>query len=168
MTKQLQPPPQTSESDIEVAEISQLMENGQYEEASVRWLQSSQTTELFDKLFMRFTPDYLSTDVSALVAFSVGITVGNSLSTNTSRRLDWIMAAFGAVDLRDSEIADLSQHAPALINSLLQKLEHVYTDTAQRNSNDPILAQIRQLMHKAVDMKASLGGEGQMQYLGYE
>jgi hypothetical protein len=91
-----------SQDEIEDEEIAKLMDNRRYEEASIRWLQSSKPVELFDKLFVRFTPDYLATDVSPLVAFSVGITVGNSLSTNTARRLDWIKAAFEAVDLRVS------------------------------------------------------------------
>jgi hypothetical protein len=91
-----------NEDEIEDEQIAKLMEDGKYEEASIRWLQSSKPVELFDKLFVRFTPDYLATDVSPLVAFSVGITVGNSLSTNTARRLDWINAAFEAVDLRVS------------------------------------------------------------------
>jgi hypothetical protein len=91
-----------NEDEVEDEEIAKLMNHGKYEEASIRWLQSSKPIELFDKLFVRFTPDYLATDVSPLVAFSVGITVGNSLSTNTARRLDWINAAFEAVDLRVS------------------------------------------------------------------
>ena len=91
-----------NQGEIEDEEIAKLMDDGRYEEASIRWLQSSKPVELFDKLFVRFTPDYLATDVSPLVAFSVGITVGNSLSTNTARRLDWINAAFEAVDLRVS------------------------------------------------------------------
>jgi hypothetical protein len=89
-----------NEDEIEDEQIAKLMDGGRYEEASIRWLQSSKPVELFDKLFVRFTPDYLATDVSPLVAFSVGITVGNSLSTNTACRLDWINAAFEAVDLR--------------------------------------------------------------------
>ena len=92
-----------NEDEIEDEQIAKLMDAVQYEEASIRWLQSSKPVELFDKLFVRFTPDYLATDVSPLVAFSVGITVGNSLSTNTARRLDWINAAFEAVDLHVSQ-----------------------------------------------------------------
>ena len=99
-TKPIQP---KNEDEIEDEQIANLMDDGRYEEASIRWLQSSKPVELFDKLFVRFTPDYLATDVSPLVAFSVGITVGNSLSTNTARRLDWINAAFEAVDLRVSQ-----------------------------------------------------------------
>ena len=103
--------------EIELDEISTLMNGGQYEEGSIRWLQSSQPVELFDKLFVRFTPEYLATDVSPLVAFSVGVTVGNSLSTNTARRLDWINAAFGAVDLRVS-LQIIIQYPPRLITNI--------------------------------------------------
>ena len=91
------------EDEIEDEQIAHFMDEGKYEEASISWLQSSKPVELFDKLFVRFTPDYLATDVSPLVAFSVGITVGNSLSTNTASRLEWINAAFEAVDLRVSQ-----------------------------------------------------------------
>ena len=91
-----------SDEDTELEEIGALMEQGQYEQGSIRWLQSSQPIDLFDKLFVRFTPDYLATDVSPLVAFSIGITVGNSLGKNVLRRLGWINAAFGAIELRVS------------------------------------------------------------------
>lgn len=165
------------------------MEDEQYEQASILWLQSSQPVELFDKLFVRFTPDYLA-DVSPLVAFTVGITVGNSLLTNTARRLAWINAAFEAVNMlvsrkrspitnifpefmadpfscsQDAEIADLAQHAPALINSLIQKLENVYTETAERNPNDAVLSLVLATLRKAVDMKAALSGDQSQQNAG--
>ena len=88
--------------DIEVEAISGLMNDGKYEEGSIKWLQSAHPVELFDRLFVRYTPEYLSTDVSPLVAFSVAITIANSLSTNAARRLEWMNAAFGAVDVRVS------------------------------------------------------------------
>ena len=180
--------PKTKE-ELELEEIGELMNGGQYEEGSIKWLQSAQQVELFDKLFSRFTPDYLATDVSPLVAFSVGVTVANSLTTNTAHRLDWINAALDAVDLQvnlisfllpafsasvankldlfqDPEIADLAQHAPALLNSVIQKLENFYMQTAEKNSSDPILRVIPPLTHKARAMKASLLNEGEPASLG--
>jgi hypothetical protein len=88
-----------STEEIEYDDISNLMNEGRYEEGSIKWLQSTQPVELFDNLFVRFTPEYLATDVSPLVAFSIAITVANSLSTNTARRIEWIETAFAAVDL---------------------------------------------------------------------
>lgn len=88
-----------SAEEIEMEEIAQLLDDGRYEEASVKWLQSNQQSELFDRLFIRFTPEYLETDVSPLIAFSIAVTIGNSLNTNIAQRLEWILAAFNAVDL---------------------------------------------------------------------
>jgi hypothetical protein len=96
------PPVQPSPEDIEIDEISQLMLDAKYEEGSVRWLQSPRQAELFDSIFVRYTPDFLVTDVSPLVAFSVAITVGAFFSTNIMRRLSWIGTAFQAVDFNVS------------------------------------------------------------------
>jgi hypothetical protein len=61
--------------------------------------------------------------------------------------------------LQDSEIADLSQHAPALINSLIQRLESLYAEVAERNPNDRTLRTILPVLHKAVEMRANLSTE---------
>lgn len=97
-------PRQKTKEELELEEITELMNEGRYEEGSIKWLQSSQPVELFDKLFIHFTPEYLATDVSPLIAFSIAVTIGNSLTTNTARRLEWIIAAFNAVDLSVSGV----------------------------------------------------------------
>lgn len=94
------PARQKTQADIELEEVASLMSQRRYEEGSIKWLQSSQPSKLFDELFVRFTPDYLATDVTPLVAFSIGVTVANNLSTNTQQRLEWIAAAFNTVDFR--------------------------------------------------------------------
>lgn len=93
--------PKTQE-ELDHDEILDLMQAGKYEDGSIKWLHSAPAKQamLFDTLFIRLTPEYLATDVSPLVAFSVGITVGSSLQTNTSARLDWMLGAFNAVDLQ--------------------------------------------------------------------
>lgn len=167
--------PKTKE-ELELEEISKLMNEGRYEEGSIKWLQSTQPVELFDKLFINFTPEYLSTDVSPLIAFSIAVTIGNSLTTNTARRLEWISAAFNAVDLsvsscsgplwhsadtsffQDPEIADLAQHAPALLTSLITKLERLYMTIAERDPTDPALQIMPAVSKRAKDMRASLMG----------
>lgn len=89
-----------SQAELEVDEIAKLLQDQKYEEGSIKWLQSTQPAKLFDELFVRYTPDYLATDVSPLVAFSIGVTVANHLSTNTQRRVEWITAAFQAIDFK--------------------------------------------------------------------
>jgi len=149
---------QKTKEELELEEIGELMNDGRYEEGSIKWLQSAQPVELFDKLFIHFTPEYLATDVSPLIAFSIAVTIGNSLGTNTARRLEWISAAFNAVDLSDPEIADLAQHAPALLSSLIQKLEGLYLALAERDPRDPALQIMPLVSKRAKDMRASLVG----------
>ncbi|KIX99233.1 uncharacterized protein Z520_04809 [Fonsecaea multimorphosa CBS 102226] len=149
---------QKTKEELELEEISHLMSEGRYEEASIKWLQSAQPAELFDKLFIHFTPEYLATDVSPLIAFSIAVTIGNSLETNTAQRLEWISAAFNAVDLADPEISDLAQHAPALLSSLIQKLERLYMTIAERDPTDPALQIMPVVSRKAKEMRATLEG----------
>lgn len=162
-----------SELELELDEISSMMNDGRYEEGSIKWLQSKHPVELFDDLFINFTPEYLSTDVSPLIAFSIAITIGNSLATNTARRLEWISTAFNAVNLsvsfasltpllahltlkQDPEIADLAQHAPALLNSFIAKLESLYMKLAERDPRDPALQIMPLVSRRAKEMRASL------------
>ncbi|OAP57818.1 hypothetical protein AYL99_08556 [Fonsecaea erecta] len=149
---------QKTKEELELEEISLLMNDGRYEEASIKWLQSAQPSELFDKLFIHFTPEYLATDVSPLIAFSIAVTIGNTLTTNTAQRLEWIAAAFNAVDLADPEISDLAQHAPALLSSLIQKLERLYMTIAERDPSDPALQIMPVVSRKAKEMRATLEG----------
>lgn len=163
------PPVQLSAEEVEDEEISQLMLDAKYEDASIRWLQSPRQADLFDRIFVRYTPDFLITDVSPLVGFSVAITVGSSFSTNTLRRLAWIGTAFQAVDFnvsclaifyqkchtnskQDPELADLSQHAPGLLTSLVQKLESLYMQTSERDPTSPILREIQPVARRARSM----------------
>ncbi len=59
---------------------------------------------------------------------------------------------------KDPEIADLAQHAPALLSSLIQKLEGLYMTIAERDPRDPALQLMPLVSRKAKDMKASLLG----------
>ena len=163
-----------TKQEVELEEIAALMEDGKYEEGSIRWLHSDQQVELFDDLFVRFTPDYLQTDVSPLVAFSIAVTVAKSLNNNAGARMEWIIAAFDAVDLsvscihntygietdctQDPEIADLSEHAPALLTSLIQKLESLYMTIAEADVNDPVLRRIPATAKKAREMRLAMSG----------
>ncbi|KPI36629.1 uncharacterized protein AB675_9997 [Cyphellophora attinorum] len=112
-----------SAQELERDEVEALMNAGQYEDASIKWLHSAYQVELFDNLFVGFTPEYLATDASALVAFSIAVTVSKSLDTNVEARLDWIKAAVDAVDWRDPEITELSSQAPQLLDTLISKIE---------------------------------------------
>lgn len=164
-----------NKADLEIEEIASLLEQRKYEEGSIKWLQSAQPAKVFDDLFVRYTPDYLATDVTPLVAFSIGVTVANSLATNTQRRLEWIEAAFHAVDFRvsthsiklyfsfnsanktlqDREILELRAHAPSLITTVVQKLENTYVQRAQVDPHDEVIRIIPPLLKTARTLLAA-------------
>jgi hypothetical protein len=96
------PTKRKSDAELELEEIGTMMNEGRYEEASIRWLQSKHQVALFDNLFVNYPSDYLRSAVSPLVAFSVGITVANSFQQNIAARLEWIYTALSTVDTRVS------------------------------------------------------------------
>jgi hypothetical protein len=62
--------------------------------------------------------------------------------------------------IKDPEIADLAQHAPALLSSLIQKLERLYMTIAERDPSDPALQIMPVVSRRAKEMRASLEGRG--------
>jgi hypothetical protein len=92
-----------SAQEREQDDIAELMRQERYEDASIKWLNSPYQVDLFDNLFIRFTPEYLATDVSALVAFSIAVTVSKDMDTNVERRLEWVRSAIDAIDSKVSQ-----------------------------------------------------------------
>lgn len=90
------PAPTTSE-EAELAEIARLVGAGQFEEATIKWLQSTQQADLFDNFFVRVGPDFL-TRLSAIVMLSVGVAVTSSLQTNVGQRLAWLKVVLNNVN----------------------------------------------------------------------
>ncbi|GFG12382.1 uncharacterized protein C20G4.08 [Aspergillus udagawae] len=124
--------------DLELAEIAQLMSEGRYEEGSVKWLQSSQQADLFDNLFVRLNPSYL-TRLSPIVALSVGVAVTSSLHTNVDDRLTWLDVVLQSVDLRDPDIHEV---APRIIEILTQRLNTLYMEVASNNPHSPVIRKL--------------------------
>ena len=77
----------------EAAEISRLISAGRLEDATMKWIQSSQQADLFDHIFIHLRPDYL-TRLSAMLILSVGVAVTSSLQTSTAQRLNWVNVIF--------------------------------------------------------------------------
>lgn len=48
----------------------------------------------------------------------------------------------------------LSEHGPALLNSLISKLQTLYTENAGRRGAEPIMQTIRQIVFKAQEVQA--------------
>ncbi|KAH8704207.1 hypothetical protein BGW36DRAFT_370876 [Talaromyces proteolyticus] len=141
--------PQGTPEEIELAEVIQLAEAGNLEEASVRWLQSSQQADLFDNFFVRLNPAYLST-LSPIVALSVGVAVTTSLNTNVQERLVWLEYVLQTVNLSDPDIRDVS---PKIMDILIQRLDGLYMAAAEKNPHDVVLRKIPPLSRRARELR---------------
>ncbi|KAF3483524.1 uncharacterized protein GIQ15_02848 [Arthroderma uncinatum] len=138
-----------SVEDIELAEIAQLMTDGKYEEASIKWLQSSQQAELFTNLFVNFNPSYLAT-LSPLVALSVSAAVTSSMESNVMDRLNWLQQVLRTVNVTDPAISEV---APRIMDILIQRLQELYRTIAERSPNDPLLHRIPPITQWAIALK---------------
>ncbi|KAJ9220714.1 hypothetical protein DTO027B5_2241 [Paecilomyces variotii] len=137
--------------EIELAEIAQLMNEGRYEEGSVKWLQSSQQADLFDNLFVRLNPAYL-TGLSPIVSLSVGVAVTSSLETNLPERLSWLEVVLQTVNLHDPDIREV---APKIMDILIQRLESLYMAIAENDPHNPILRKIPPLSRRARELRGA-------------
>ncbi|KAL9110945.1 MAG: hypothetical protein Q9227_004560 [Pyrenula ochraceoflavens] len=163
-TRVQQPPPLSqstpSHTNPEISTITQLMQDGKYEDACIRWLQSSHQDDIFDNLFAHIKPDFITGQVSPLVSFSIAVTVASNFVSNTATRLEWLNTMLGVFDISDNEINELSAHAPALVDSIISKLEVLYGQYVHRSANDPVFTMIRPTIHRAQDVRNALNGQG--------
>ncbi|KAL4750433.1 hypothetical protein BDW72DRAFT_175926 [Aspergillus terricola var. indicus] len=140
-----------SPEDREITEIAQFMREGKYEEGSVKWLQSEQQADLFDRLFVRFNPSYLN-NLSPIVALSVGVAVTSSLQTNVMERLAWLEVVLQTVNLRDTDIQEV---APKIMDILIARLNELYMSVAKDAPHSPILRRIPPLARRATELRGN-------------
>ncbi|KKK12448.1 hypothetical protein P175DRAFT_0501482 [Aspergillus ochraceoroseus IBT 24754] len=139
-----------SPEQLEMAEISQLMGEGRYEEASVKWLQSEQQADLFDNLFVRMNPSSYLPGLSPIVALSVGVAVTSSLDSRPTERLAWLDVVLQTVNLMDPDIREV---APKIMDILIQRLDALYMSVAAHSPHDPILRRVPPLARRARELR---------------
>ncbi|RAO70545.1 uncharacterized protein BHQ10_006557 [Talaromyces amestolkiae] len=142
-------PAQRSPEELELADIARLASEGNFEEASIRWLQSSQQADVFDNFFVRLNPAYLST-VSPIVSLSVGVAVTTALSTNVQERLGWLEYVLQNVNLVDPDIREV---APQIMDIFIQRLDGLYRTVVEANPQDPLLRKIPPLVRRSRDLR---------------
>jgi hypothetical protein len=142
-------PVQNSPEEIELADIARLASEGNFEEASIRWLQSSQQADLFDNFFVRLNPAYLTT-VSPIVSLSVGVAITTALVTNVQERLVWLEYVLQTVNLADTDILEV---APQIMDIFIQRLDGLYRTVVEANPHDPLLRKIPPLVRRARDLR---------------
>ncbi|PZD34423.1 CDA1, xylanase chitin deacetylase [Pyrenophora tritici-repentis] len=142
------PPKQKTPEELESDAITNLMTGGNFEQGTMQWLQSSRSSELFDAVFVRCDPSYLS-QVSPLLALSTGAVVSESLERNLPERLLWLDAVLNSVNPNDAEIRDI---IPKIMDVVIQRLTAAYIELNERTPGSQYLRVISQLVGKCNQM----------------
>ncbi|KAJ5169035.1 uncharacterized protein N7482_004629 [Penicillium canariense] len=140
-------PAKTAPSDAEKDAIMKLFfEEGKYEAASLKWIESSRQADLFDLLFVRIDPEYM-TKLNVMLNLSVAVAVTVSLETNIARRLKWLETVLTSVDPEAHQNTglgmslvmneDLRQVVPITMDKLGQRLHGLYVTAMQDNQQHP-------------------------------
>jgi len=133
-----------------VGGLQQLWLNGDYERAIITWLQSDRRTDLFDLFFYNVEPSLLR-DVNPIVTVSVAACISENLDTHLAQRMDWLQAALSF--LETSQDVDVAQHAPRVMEAILNRLGESYMERSQSNRNDPLLSRFSSLFRLGKDIQ---------------
>ncbi|KAH5234542.1 hypothetical protein HBI26_154210 [Parastagonospora nodorum] len=140
--------PRKSPEELELEQITQMMTDGNYEQATMKWLQSPRTAELFDELFIRCNPAYIR-QVSPLLALSTGAVVSGNLDRHTLERLSWLDAVLTSVDPNDRDIRDI---VPKIMEVVKQRLTDTYMSLNETTPGSPLLRRISAQVNKCNEM----------------
>ncbi|KAL8741108.1 MAG: hypothetical protein Q9190_006253 [Brigantiaea leucoxantha] len=132
-------PPRRSPEQEAIEAVTKLLNQGQFEEGTIYWLQSEFQDSIFTEFLVQYDPGYLQ-QLSPLLNLSVGAAITASFETNLKERLTW---------LEDQELRDVG---PRIMEVLKERLETYYMSSAEVNPNEPALRQIPPLARQAREM----------------
>ncbi|KAK5131332.1 hypothetical protein LTR08_000998 [Meristemomyces frigidus] len=141
--------PQQAAEEEEVSRITQSLMAGEYEDATIQWLQSANQATLFDRLFVRVNPQYLL-QVTPLVALSVSAAITASFESNIDARLEWLSAVLSQINMKDHDIMDV---APKIMDVLSQRLQGAYMLISETNPGDHNLGRISALVRQVREVR---------------
>jgi len=143
--------PAKSPEEIELAEITELMTEGSYQDGSIKWLRSERASQLFDEFFVQCSPAFLSS-LPPILALSVGVVITQTFDTNTSERLGWLETILTIVNFDDVDIQEIS---PEIMDKVIGRLESFYMQVAEINPQNIILRKIPPLTRRAREIKTA-------------
>ncbi|KAM3422615.1 hypothetical protein BST61_g104 [Cercospora zeina] len=135
--------------DNDILNMTQLLMDGKYEEATIQWISSDRQADIFDKLFVRVNPTYLS-QLSPLVALTVSAAITSSFDSFVSERLDWLTRVLQQIDVRNEDIMDV---APKIMDVLTQRLQGAYMAISEARPSDPALRSISNLSRQVHEIR---------------
>ena len=117
----------------------------------MQWLQSNNQAEVFDRLFVRVSPECVA-KLSPLVNLSTAAAVTASLESHLPERLTWLANVFGCLDIRvrlhhlvyaslanSFQDPDLREVFPKVVSVLNNRLQNAYMELAHSEPGNPNL-----------------------------
>ncbi|KAG8526286.1 uncharacterized protein KY384_000279 [Bacidia gigantensis] len=132
----------------EAEAVASAMQKGNYEEATIMWLQSSQQTALFDQTFVSYNAGYLRR-ISPLVVLSVGAAVTSSFTTSLKERLAWVDVVLSCLDPHQPEIQQVLRK---VLDVISQRLQTAYIEIAEEQPNNTSLRLIAKLTRQSREL----------------
>lgn len=139
---------QKSPGQLEVEAITELLSNGDFARGTMQWLQSSRSGELFDEIFVRCNPSYL-TQMSPLLILSTGAIVSAALERNLPERLNWLETVLRSINPIDPELKDM---IPKIMDVVNQRLTSKYIELNESSPGNPLLRRISGLVHEGNEL----------------
>jgi hypothetical protein len=106
--------------------------------------------ELFDLFFYNVEPTLLR-DVNPIVTVSVAACISENLDSHLAQRMDWLQSALSF--LETTQDVDVAQHAPRVMEAILNRLGESYMERSQTNKNDPLLSRFHALFRLGKDIQ---------------
>ncbi|KAF1966865.1 hypothetical protein BU23DRAFT_310354 [Bimuria novae-zelandiae CBS 107.79] len=142
------PADEEKEEETEARKIFDLMNTQQYDIATMHWLQSPNSNELFDTVFIKCDPTYLG-QISPLLVLSTGAVVTTSLQENLAERLSWLEGVLRHIDPNDPEIHDV---LPKIMEVIKERLTNAYMRLNETSPGDPSLRRIAALVRRVGEL----------------
>ncbi|KAL3421349.1 hypothetical protein PVAG01_07794 [Phlyctema vagabunda] len=147
------------EYDRMFAVINQLMNNGQFEDAIIRWLQTGRENELFTNFFSKYDPGFIR-DLSPLMLLSLGATISVDLEgLLLIERVTWMEVIVSALAAPTAFLDDqVREVVPKIMSIYIQRLEHLFMRISNVAAQDPLLKRLSLLVsacNRLLDMYRS-------------
>ncbi|KAL5383461.1 hypothetical protein DPSP01_005860 [Paraphaeosphaeria sporulosa] len=139
---------QRTAEEIEAQDIFDLLSAQKYEQATMQWVQSPNSNELFDNVFIKCNPGYLG-QISPLLILSTGAVVTTSLQENLVERLAWLDTVLRNIDPNDPEVHDV---VPKIMEVIKERLTHAYMRLNESSPGDASLRRIAGLVKRVGDL----------------
>ncbi|KAF2280332.1 uncharacterized protein EI97DRAFT_119556 [Westerdykella ornata] len=149
-------PPHKTAAQLEDETIARLLSEGNFEEGTMKWLQSGRPSEVFASVFANYSPAYLSR-VPPLLNLSAGAVVTEDFEDHPMERLEWLEAVLQNVDPLHPEIVDI---VPKIMEVMKGRLTSVYIRLNETSPNNPLLRRISALVNVANQLSNAAMGQG--------